>query len=139
MRPSATVQTSATTGPMPIPRRNSGQRRTSTASSYPNRYNGSSLNFIEEVQDMSPTDYLAKSPEDYQTPTVSLTPPTIVARGELLTNHISQLTSPYTSAIESPGVFTPATSDSSLTTASTVLSEPMSRTNTNDVLCEGFG
>lgn len=88
---------------------------------------------------MSPADYLAKSSEDYQTPTISFTPPTNVDRGELLTNHISQLTSPYSSAVESPGVYTPATSESSLTAASTVLSEAMSRTNTNDVICEGLG
>ncbi|OQU99829.1 hypothetical protein CLAIMM_05407 [Cladophialophora immunda] len=128
---------------MPIPRRNNWQRRGSTAASYPNRYLGSSLHFIEEVQDMSPADFLAKSPDDYHpTPTISLTPPTVVERGEFHINQMSQLTSPYSSAIESPGgVFTPmtATSDSSMTAPSTVLSEPMSRSNTNDVLCEGFG
>ncbi|EXJ57792.1 uncharacterized protein A1O5_12350 [Cladophialophora psammophila CBS 110553] len=127
---------------MPIPRRNNLQRRGSTAGSYPNRYMGPNLHFIEEVQDMSPADFLAKSQDDYQTPTISLTPPIAVERGEFHINQMSQLTSPYSSAIESPGgVFTPmtATSDSSVTAPSTVLSEPMSRSNTNDVLCEGFG
>ncbi|KIX94581.1 uncharacterized protein Z520_09627 [Fonsecaea multimorphosa CBS 102226] len=135
--------TTSTTKPMPIPRRTSWQRRGSTAASYPNRYLGSNLHFIEEVQDMSPADFLAKSPDDYhQTPIISLTPPTVVERGEFHINQMSQLTSPYSSAIESPGgVFTPmtATSDSSMTAPSTVLSEPMSRSNTNDVLCEGVG
>ncbi|OAP55547.1 hypothetical protein AYL99_10520 [Fonsecaea erecta] len=138
-----TTTTTTTTKPMPIPRRNNWQRRGSTYASYPNRYLGSSLNFIEEVQDMSPADFLAKSPDDYHhNPPGSLTPPTIVERGEFHINQMAQLTSPYSSAIESPGgVFTPmtATSDSSMTAPSTVLSEPMSRSNTNDVLCEGFG
>ncbi|KIW74460.1 hypothetical protein Z517_12400 [Fonsecaea pedrosoi CBS 271.37] len=140
-----TTTTTATTKPMPIPRRNSWQRRGSTAASYPNRYLGSNLHFIEEVQVMSPADFLAKSTSDdfHQTPpTISLTPPTVVERGEFHINQMAQLTSPYSSAIESPGgVFTPmtATSDSSMTAPSTVLSEPMSRSNTNDVLCEGFG
>ena len=90
---------------------------------------------------MSPTDFLAKSTDDYQPPTISVTPPTHMERGEFNLNQISQLTSPYSSAIESPGVYTPmtATSDSSRTAASTILSEPMSRSNTNDVLCDGFG
>ncbi|EXJ83119.1 hypothetical protein A1O1_06738 [Capronia coronata CBS 617.96] len=147
MRPSASVPapTSATIGPMPIPRRhNNGQRRTSTAASYPHRYNGPNLNFIEEVQDMSPSDFLAKSSDDYHPQTMALTPPpTIGKRGELLTNqNISQLISPYAAvALESPEVYTPmtATSDSSLMAGTTVASEPMTRTNTNDVLCEGFG
>ncbi|KIX05399.1 uncharacterized protein Z518_06271 [Rhinocladiella mackenziei CBS 650.93] len=140
-RPSPPVQTSATTGPVPIPRRHGGQRRMSNTASSPNRFNGSNLTFIKEVQDMSPTDYLAKSPEEYRTPTISLTPPKMVERGELPTKHVSQLTSPYTSAIESPEGYTrmTTTSDSSLTSTTTVLSEPMTRTNTNDVLCEGFG
>ncbi|EXJ77244.1 hypothetical protein A1O3_10402 [Capronia epimyces CBS 606.96] len=139
---SASVPTSTTIGPMPIPRRQNGQRRTSAAASYPHRYNGPNLNFIQEVQDMSPSDFLARSSEDYHPATVmSLTPPSTQERGELLTSHIAQLITPYASAIESPGAYTPmtATSDSSLMAGSTVMSEPMTRTNTNDVLCEGFG
>src|ERR1700744_6536924 len=81
VRTSPLPQASATTGPMPIPRRNNGHRRGSTAASYPNRYTGSSLHYIDEVQSMSPADYLAKSPDDYQVPTISLTPPTHVGRG----------------------------------------------------------
>ncbi|KAL2408309.1 hypothetical protein ABEF93_001205 [Exophiala dermatitidis] len=148
MRPSSSVPTTATIGPMPIPRQQNGQRRTSAAASYPHRYGRSSLNFIEEVQDMSPSDFLARSrAEDYQTAaampmSLSLTPPTTQARSEVLTSQLSQLTSPYVSAIESPEVYTPmttATSNSSLMTGPTVMSEPMTRTNTNDVLCDGFG
>ncbi|ETI20145.1 hypothetical protein G647_08179 [Cladophialophora carrionii CBS 160.54] len=141
-RTSSQPHTSATIGPVPIPRRTSGQRRGSTAASYPNRYTGPNLHYIEEVQDMSPADFLARSPDDLAMPTISLTPPTHVERGEFHINQISQLTSsPYSPAIESPGVYTPmtATSDSSMTAPSTVLSEPMSRNNTSDVLCDGFG
>ncbi|EXJ54749.1 hypothetical protein A1O7_10090 [Cladophialophora yegresii CBS 114405] len=142
-RTSSLPHSSATIGPVPIPRRSSGQqRRGSTATSYPNRYTGSNLHYIEEVQDMSPADFLARSPDDYAMPTISLTPPTHVERGEFNINQISQLTSsPYSPAIESPGVYTPmtTTSDSSMTAPSTVLSEPMSRNNTSDVLCDGFG
>ncbi|KAI1626304.1 hypothetical protein EDD37DRAFT_338937 [Exophiala viscosa] len=135
------LPTTDTTGPMLIPRRQSGQRRTPAAASYPTRYHGSNLNFIEEVQDFSPSDFLAKSSVDLQPQTLSSTPPTLVERGELQTKYMSQLTSPYTPAIESPGVYTPltATSDAGLTVASTIMSEPMTRTNTNDVLCEPFG
>ncbi|KAJ9603188.1 hypothetical protein H2200_012483 [Cladophialophora chaetospira] len=143
-RPSVrTSPPSATTRPVPIPPRNSVQRRGSTAASYSNRYTGPNLHHIQEVQvqDLSPADYLARSPEDYHMPpTISLTPPTNTERGEFNMNQISQLTSPYSPAIESPGVFTPmtSTSDSSMTAPSTNLSEPMSRSNTNNVLCEGF-
>lgn len=144
MRPSVSVPPpSATTGPVPIPRRHNPPRRTNAATSYPLRYNGSNLNFIEEVQDMSPSDFLAKSSsEDYYPSTMSMTPLTTQGRGESLTSHnLCQLISPYNSAIELPGDYTPmtATSDSSLMAGSTVTSEPMTRTNTNDVLCDGFG
>lgn len=90
---------------------------------------------------MSPADYLAKSIDDYQQPIISFAPPGVVERGEFSTAHLSQLTSPYVSALESPGSYSSpatATSDSSLTAPSTVLSEPMTRCNTNDVLCDGF-
>ncbi|KIW62176.1 hypothetical protein, variant [Phialophora macrospora] len=144
VRPSLRISShshTATIGPVPIPRRNSGQRRGSTAASYPNRYTGPNLHHIEEVQDMSPADFLARSPDDFAVPTISLTPPTHVERGEFNINQISQLTSsPYSAAIESPGVYTPmtATSESSMTAPSTVLSEPMSRNNTSDVICDGL-
>ncbi len=83
---------------------------------------------------MSPTDFLANHGD------LSLTPPMNVERGESH-NYLSQLTSPYASAIESPAGYTPMTaaSDAGLTTASTIMSEPMTRTSTNDVLCEPFG
>ncbi|KAK5048091.1 hypothetical protein LTR84_006281 [Exophiala bonariae] len=140
MRPSSSYPASATTGPVLIPRTQINRRRTSAASSFPNRYPGSNLNHIEEVTDMSPADYLAKSIDDYQPPVISFAPP-VVGRGEFSTAHPSQLTSPYASALESPGSYSSpatATSDSSLTAPSTILSEPMTRSDTNDVLCDGF-
>ncbi|KIW14013.1 hypothetical protein PV08_06794 [Exophiala spinifera] len=128
------VQTTATTAPVVVPRHSSGQRRTSNAGSYPNRYQGTNLNYIQEVQDLSPTDFLASHGE------LSMTPPMNMERGES-SNYLSTLTSPYFSAIESPAGYTPvtSTSDAGLTAASTILSEPMTRANTNDVLCEPFG
>lgn len=83
---------------------------------------------------MSPTDFLASHGE------LSVTPPMNMERGES-SNYLSTLTSPYVSAIESPAGYAPmtSTSDAGLTAASTIMSEPMTRANTNDVLCEPFG
>ncbi|KAJ9618555.1 hypothetical protein H2204_012974 [Knufia peltigerae] len=134
---SPAVQTTATTTPVLIPRHATAgqQRRTSNAgSSYSSRYQGPNLNYIQEVQDMSPADFLASHGE------LSVTPPMGMERGES-SNYLSTLTSPYVSAIESPAGYAPmtSTSDAGLTTASTIVSEPMTRANTNDVLCEPFG
>ena len=142
MRNPALVPTSATTRPVNIPRHSNGQRRSSTAASYPTRYTGSNLHHIEEVQDLSTNDFLAKFPDDRLMPTTSrLAPPPQVERGEFSSSQVSQFTSPYSPAIDSPGAYTPktTTSDSSLTALPTNFSEPMSRNNTNDFLCGGLG
>jgi hypothetical protein len=71
-------------------------------------------------------------------PAISLTTPPAVERGEFHVVRQPNLTT-YNQAFESPdGMLTPATSDSSSTSAATVYSEPMNRSNTNDVLCLGF-
>ena len=126
---SSPVQTSAKVRPISIPTQG---RRSSANASHPRARVG--LSNIGE----DPTAYLARSPETYhQTPTVTLTPSPAVARGEL--NTTSQLNF-YSQAIDSDGFHSPmtATSDSSLSPASTALTEPMTRSNTNDVLCNGF-
>ena len=84
---------------------------------------------------MSPSDFLANSPDEYHAAKIGLTPPN-VERGEFVSTHPTQFTSPYATALESPGGYTPmtCTSDSSLP----ALAEPMARSDTNDVLCDGF-
>ena len=95
------------------------------------------LKLINEVEDFSPADWLARSPEEIGlTPTISLTPSPAYERSEFPTPSLSHLT-PFNPVFDSDGSYSPmtATSDSSLTSASTVMSEPMSRSNTNDLIC----
>lgn len=123
-------------------RQSSGRRMSSSSTVRSGRpIHRSSRQNIDQVQVLSPNDYLARSPDEYHTPAMTLTPPSAAERGEFQLSHVSQLTAPFSSAaFESEGSYTPmtATSDSSVTSASTALSEPMTRNNTNDVLCSGF-
>jgi len=143
MRPDPRIQTSCTSGPITIPRArprsNSGRRLASSytpASTRPRSQ--STLAYIDEVEDLSPTDYLARSPDDYIMPSISLTASPAVERGEFDQQEFSQLTSIQYQVSQYDGTYTPqtATSECSLTTASTAISEPMTRSNTNDMLCE---
>ncbi|KPI43417.1 uncharacterized protein AB675_6883 [Cyphellophora attinorum] len=95
------------------------------------------LGNIEEVQDLSPAEYLEQSQNVYATPH-SLTPSPAVERGEFNDQTTSNLT--YHQAYEPSAPQPPMTviSDSSLVSRSAVLSEPMTRSNTDDVLCKGF-
>ena len=130
MRPSP-VQTSAKVRPISIPTKQ-GRRPSINASRSITR---PGLSNIEEVRSYSPTAYLAQSP-DTQLPTVMLTQSPALERGELHTTSHNF----YSQAIDSDGNHTPmtATSDSSLSPASTALTEPMTRSNTNDVLCNSM-
>lgn len=134
MRPSP-IQTSAKARPISIPTQQ-GRRSSGNASHAQTSMPG--LSGIDEVRSYSPTAFLAQSPDKYhQTPTVTLTPSPAAACGELsTTSHLNF----YSQAIDSDGIHSPmtATSDSSLSPASTALTEPMTRNNTNDVLCNGF-
>ena len=98
----------------------------------------SHLKHIDEIEDYSPADWLARSEDEFAiTPTISLTPSAYERSSELQPPNYSNLT-PFQSTFDSPGSLSPmtATSDSSLTSASTVMSgEPMSRANTNDMIC----
>jgi hypothetical protein len=98
------------------------------------------LKHINEVEDFSPADWLARSPDQIAlTPTISLTPSQSYERSEFPASSYSHLT-PYNAAFDSPGSLSPmtATSDSSMTSASTVMSEPMSRVTTNEMICGPF-
>lgn len=132
------VQTSASVDPISIPSHQG--RRLSDSASHLRSFTRTGLSNIEEVRSYSPTAYLARSPEDYhQTPTIALTPSPAAERGEFHNQFASHL-NVYSLAIDSDSIHTPmtATSDSSLSPASTALTEPMTRSNTNDVLCNGF-
>jgi hypothetical protein len=95
------------------------------------------LGNIEEVQDFSPAEYLEQSQNVYATPH-SLAPSPAVERGEFNDQTTSSLT--YHQAYEPSAPQPPMTviSNPSLVSRSAVLSEPMTRSNTDDVLCEGF-
>jgi len=145
MRPVATksrqtfspnVETTAESSPIAIPRRHqssSARRLSTSAASYPSRsFKPSTLHQIDEVQDYSPKAYLAQ-----QQMAVDLSPSTspFYAQAHLHTQDCTQ-TSPL-----GPGQavdYSPATisGGSSLTNATTFASEPMSRNNTNDMLCD---
>jgi hypothetical protein len=134
-RPTASLTSSrqaAGSSPISIPKSNS--RRTSTAASIPvNSLYRISLSEIDEVQVFTPAGYLAQSPE---APAISVTSSPAVEQCEFNSQILTynQVYEPLSSS------HTPmtATSDTSLASAPAVFSEPMTRTNTDDVLCTGF-
>jgi hypothetical protein len=107
-------------------------RRPSAGASLARSYNGPGLSNIEEARSYPPAEFIAQPPEDsQQTPTIALMPG---ERGEFQTSFT------YYQPFDSDDNHSPmtATSDSSLSPASTALTEPMTRSNTNDVLCTGL-
>lgn len=139
--------TEASSGSKPIniprrPRKNSGRRLSTSCTSHTNSsFRPGSLNLISEVQDYSPDDYLdlAHSPDSTNaTPAFSFTASPGIGRGEWQTSDLSHLTAP---SFNPEGGYSPtaATSDSGMTTGSTAFSEPMTRSNTNEQICERFG
>lgn len=130
------VTTTAESAPIAIPRRHqssSGRRLTTSGSSYSNRsFKPSTLHQINEVQDYSPKAYLAQ-----QQMAVDFSPANspFYAQGDAQAQAYSQI-SPHIlgQAVDySPAI---TSTDSSLTNATTITSEPMSRNNTNDMLCD---
>ncbi|KAK5958491.1 hypothetical protein OHC33_000334 [Knufia fluminis] len=126
------VKTTAESAPIAIPRRHQatpGRRLSTSGASYPSRsFKPSTLHQIDEVQDYSPKAYLAQQ----QIP-VDFSPSNSPFLSQ--TQEYSQI-SPATlgQAVDySPA---PISGDSSLTNATTITSEPMSRNNTNDLLCD---
>jgi hypothetical protein len=90
---------------------------------------------VDEVQNLSPEDFLSQSPY------VSVTPSPALEWGELQAQDLSYLSTSSRSDfnLQMPYSSSPTTSDAGFTTASTATSAPMSRSNTNDVLCEQLG
>ena len=108
-----------------------------TATSYPRSFNRPNLQNIDEVQAYSPDAFLAQALDAHQTTAILAHSPA-AERGEFQLQINSHLAA-YNRAFDSPdGKHSPATSDTSLTSASTAPSEPMTRSNTNDVLCFGI-
>lgn len=91
---------------------------------------------LGDFQDLSPTEYLSQSPDDYQMPGLSVTPSPTLAR-QFRPQDLSRL-----SVSTAPGYAwehhssSRSVSDSGMTNASTATSEPMSRITTNEMLIE---
>ena len=91
---------------------------------------------VDEVQDLSPEDFLSQSPDFTSPPYVSVTLSPALERGELQTQDFSYLSTSSRSDFnwQMPYSSSPTTSDAGLTSASTATSPAMSRSNTDDVL-----
>ena len=135
-RPSQEVKTSAGSAPISIPsphQATSGRRQSTSCSSYTNRsFQPSTLHQINEVHDLSPKAYLSRQEIDS-----SLASSQHLAHVQSHAQINSQSLAP--NGTNSAAVdFSPirVTSDAAPTNATTITSEPMSRSNTNDVLCD---
>ena len=130
---------SGATQPIAIPSSSHGRfrRHSATNMSHSSRKQAQQLYTHHEVQVYDPAEYLARSPEDFP-PTVTITPSPVLERGEFCPQINFPVTTSLRASFETDGSLSPltATSDSSLASASTAFSEPMSRTNTNDMLCD---
>src|SRR5271156_1813945 len=95
-----------------------------------------SLYPVDEVQDLSPEDFLSQSPDFTSPPYVSVTLSPTLERGESQTQDLSYLSTSSRSDFAWPMPYSssPTTSDAGLTTASTATSSAMSRSNTDDML-----
>jgi hypothetical protein len=104
----------------------------------PTRPRPQSLHPVNEIQNLSPEDYLSQL-HDLQ-PYVSVTLSPALERGESQAQDLSYLSTSGRSDFnwQVPYSSSPTTSDAGLTTASTATSAAMSRCNTNDLLCEPF-
>lgn len=95
---------------------------------------------LGDCQDLSLSEYLSRSPDDYQTPGLSLTPSPTVARGKFQPQDRSRLSVSSTTpdfAWLSSSSLTSAI-DAGMTSVSTANSERMSRSTTNEALIEPF-
>ena len=88
-------------------------------------------------QDLSPSDYLSQSPDDYQMPGLSVTPSPTITRGEFRPQDLSRLSVSTAPAYAwERHSSSKSVSDSGMTSTSTAASEPMSRITTNEMLIE---
>ena len=132
------VKTTAESAPIAIPRRqqtSSGRRLSTSGASYPSRsFKPSALHQIDEVQDYSPKAYLAQ-----QHVSVDFSPSNSPFFAQT-DSHIQGCPQFSPRALGQVADYPLATTsgDSSLTNATTITSEPMSRNNTNDMLCDPF-
>ena len=114
----------------------SSQQRTRTYSL--NRQNRALLHHILEADDMSPEQYLSQSPSDFSVPpSFPVTSSPDRERGEFKSQDLSLLSTLMPRQWQVPYSPTTSTSGVSMTTASTAMSEPMSRITTNEQL-SGF-
>ena len=101
-------------------------------------FNRVGLGDIDEVQDLSTIEYLERTQDAMSTPSDSPTLLPAVERGEFNDQHSSDLTyhEAYDTTTSQPPML--AIGDSSLVMGSAALSEPMTRSNTDDVLCNSL-
>ena len=134
---SQSVKTTAESAPIAIPHRHqpsSGRRLSASGVSYSNRpFKPSSLQQIDELQDYSPKAYLAQ--QQMAADFSPLSSP-LYSQADLHTQACA-LTNIHNSAqVVDYSPTTTSSGGSSLTNATTLTSEPMSRNNTNDMLCD---
>lgn len=90
---------------------------------------------LGDFQDLSPSEYLSRSPDEYPTPALSLTSSPTVTRGEFQPQDLSRLSvSTAPGSAWEPGLLSRSVSDAGMTSGSTATSEPMSRVTTNEML-----
>ncbi|RMZ74888.1 hypothetical protein DV737_g5637, partial [Chaetothyriales sp. CBS 132003] len=130
---------SSLVGSVSIPQRPAPRRASNPARAYPQQFaQPAGLTNIDEAR-MYPIQDLARSLDGVPTAAPSFwlaTSPTAVERGEYAT-HATKVASSGQAGDSANGMLTPPISDSGLTTGSTALSEPMTRSNTDDVLLHG--
>lgn len=139
---STDLQTSAQSAPINIPRRHhqgsSGRRQSTSCASYQSRsFRPSTLHQINEVQDYSPKAYLMQQqwPVD-----ISPSESPFMSHSDCQVQDYAQFFAAGSNTFGQAEDYSPATttSDSGLTNATTITSEPMSRNNTSDILCDGL-
>ena len=126
----------------PVRRQPSQPRRSSVTGTRPvqapaiqtTRLQHPQLYHIDEVHDLSVVDYLSQTP-DIPAPAVSITPSPALGPGEVHSQDFSYLAASSFNWQVPPS---PAISAAGLTTASTATSAPMSRSNTNEMVCDPF-
>lgn len=146
--PSRTTPTP--TRPISIPTTNSSEAWPSTGQTFP-LYASHSLPVhsscrptyqpsLDDCQDLSPSDYVLRSPEEFQIgPGLELIPFPPASRGEFEVQDLSLLPASTKSACEWALYPSPTSvSDASMTSASNTTSELMSRCGTNEMLIEPF-
>ncbi|RMZ92311.1 hypothetical protein DV736_g431, partial [Chaetothyriales sp. CBS 134916] len=133
-RPAMHPTPASLVGSVNIPQRPSARRASNPTSASSQSLTQPGLANIDEARMYSTNNVLARSLEGVPPPPIWLAAsPTTVERGEYAT-HATQVAASNQAGDSPDGMLTPPISDSGLTTASTALSQPMTRSNTDDVL-----